>query len=67
MKFLSSNFLALIVVVTFCLLKRSESPETELTYVTTVLTGSFQFILHCEEMSLPNTTLCAKCPVILAL
>lgn len=35
-------------------------------YVTPVLTGSFQFMLHCEEMFLPNTTLCAKCLVIFA-
>lgn len=33
-------------------------------YVTPVLTGSFQFTLHCEEMSLPNTPSCAKGLVI---
>lgn len=35
-------------------------------YVTPVLAVSFQFVLHCEEMSLPNTPSCAKCPVSFA-
>lgn len=35
-------------------------------YVIPVLTGSFQFMLPCEEMSLPNTPSCAKCLVISA-